>query len=104
MAITDLADASYFFALRAKVQARKPGRPGPFDLVDPRAQRGRRGPIQAPRCVKSIRLFFLGRPNNQKSSIFGWRYVCTREDEFFETEMAENTVHHAPTHLGPASS
>ena len=26
------------------------------------------------------------------------------EDEFFETEMAENTVHHAPTHLGPASS
>jgi len=78
MAITDLADASYFFALGAKVQARKPGRPGPFDLVDPRAQRGRRGPIQAPRCVKSIRLFFLGRPNNQKSSIFGWRYVCTR--------------------------
>ena len=63
MAITDLADASYFFALGAKVQARKPGRPGPFDLVDPRAQRGRRGPIQVPRCVKSIRLFFLGRPN-----------------------------------------
>ena len=77
MAITDLADASYFFALGAKVQARKPGRPGPFDLVDPRAQRGRRGPIQVPRSVKSIRLFFLGRPNNQKSSIFGWRYVCT---------------------------
>ena len=92
MAITDLADASYFFALGAKVQARKPGRQGPFDLVDPRAQRGRRGPIQAPRCVKSIRLFFLGRPNNQKSSIFGWRYVCTREDEFFETEMAENAL------------
>ena len=66
MAITDLADASYFFALGAKVQARKPGRPGPFDLVDPRAQRGRRGPIQVPRSVKSIRLFFLGRPNNQK--------------------------------------
>ena len=63
LAITDLADASYFFALGAKVQARKPGRPGPFDLVDPRAQRGRRGPIQVPRCVKSIRLFFLGRPN-----------------------------------------
>jgi hypothetical protein len=33
LAITDLADASsYFFALGAKVQAREPGRPGPFDL------------------------------------------------------------------------
>jgi hypothetical protein len=40
----------------------------------------------------------------RNSSIFGWRYVCTREEEFFETEMGENTVHHAPTHLGPASS
>ena len=104
MAITDLADASYFFALGAKVQARKPGRPGPFDLVDPRAQRGRRGPIQVPRSVKSIRLFFLGRPNNQKvrflvgdmSVPVGWTTI--------EYYMGENTVHHAPTHLGPASS
>ena len=40
----------------------------------------------------------------RNSSIFGWRYVCTREDEFFETEMGENTAHHAPTQLGPASS
>jgi hypothetical protein len=55
MAITDLADAPYFFALGAKVQAREPGRPGPSDLVDPRAQRGHRGPIQVPRCAKSIR-------------------------------------------------
>ena len=47
-AITDLADASYFFALGAKVQARKPGRPSPFDLVDPRAQRGRRAESGAP--------------------------------------------------------
>jgi hypothetical protein len=40
LAIPDLAGASYFLALGAKVQARKPGRPGTFDLVDPRAQRG----------------------------------------------------------------
>ena len=71
-AITDLADASYFFALGAKVQAREPGRPGPFDLVDPRAQRGRRGPIQAPRCVKSIRSFFLDR-----SSLFFCQKINT---------------------------
>jgi hypothetical protein len=48
VAITDLAGAS-------QSQARKPGRPGPFELVDPRAQRGHRAPIQVPRCAKSIR-------------------------------------------------
>jgi hypothetical protein len=107
-AITDLADASYFFALGAKAQARKPGRPGPFDLVDPRAQRGRRGPIQVPRCVKSVRSFSLGRPNLFFLPDNRYNYdlakISRTKKQTIETEMAENTVHHAPAHLGPASS
>ena len=98
MAITDLADASYFFALGAKVQARKPGRPGPFDLVDPRAQRGRRDASNrsvyfslVDQITKKVR-FLVG----DMSVPVGWTTI--------EYYMGENTVHHAPTHLGPASS
>jgi hypothetical protein len=72
LAITGLAGASYFFALGAKAQDRELGRPGPFDLVEPRAQRGRRAPIQVPRCVKSIRSFFL-----ERSSLFFYQIIDT---------------------------
>ena len=30
--------------------------------------------------------------------------ISMAKKQTIETEMAENTVHHAPTHLGPASS
>jgi hypothetical protein len=30
--------------------------------------------------------------------------ISRTKKQTIETEMAENTVHHAPTHLGPASS
>jgi hypothetical protein len=108
MAITDLADASYFFALGAKVQARKPGRPGPFDSVDPRAQRGRRCPDsgapmrQIDPLIRPLSTEYA-LPTKKVRFLVGDMSVPS-EDEFFETKMAENTVHHAPTHLGPASS
>jgi hypothetical protein len=45
-------------------------------------------------------MFFL--PENQCN--YDLAKISMAKKQTIETEMGKNTVHHAPTHLGPASS